>query len=115
MRMFVGHAVGEGCVVGATFVVGQVGFELSLFPCDGGCSYCAVDLDHVVCHQIMQTIARALVGISDRATMLQPPITRGADGPINAAGTGRCGGHDAGVFDVEAAGYLYDKYNVLSA
>ena len=69
----------------------------------------SVTLDQVdgVVLQVVRPGAGALVGVGDRAAVLEAPFAGGRDGAIDAARAGRWRGNDAAIGRVEAVRYLH--------
>ena len=65
---------------------------------------------------IVETGARALVGVDHRATLLQAPVAGDTCGAVNAARTRGWGDHQAGPIRIEVRGDLQgDTVRVLQA
>ena len=110
--MLVRDAIGKAVLSAASSVAVSAAVKLEFFAAINASARSAVLQMHGVGGEIVDAHPGALVGVGDRAAVLQSPLSGGADGAVDTARARRRGRDDAGAILLERRRNLHHHRDV---
>src|SRR6516164_2456917 len=112
MSVLEGKSIRSRGIEGRTLGVGQIRREIRVITRLRGVYPLATDQVHGVVLQVVRPGTCPLIGIGDRAAVLQTPFASCRNGSIDAARAGRGRSNDATVRRLKAVWYLHHHGNI---